>query len=129
MAWWQRDENGSSPLSERGDSPSTHLIGKPSAGAEYPRAGASFGPESPPLDLAAVPDMAASFQTAIEVARGQSARSWELRAVTSLCRLWQREGKGIQARAMLGEIYGWFTEGFETPDLIDAGKLLEELSG
>ena len=70
----------------------------------------------------------ASFRTAIEIARGQSAKSWELRAVTSLCRLWQRQGEGIQARAMLGEIYDWFTEGFNTPDLIDARKLLEELS-
>jgi len=68
------------------------------------------------------------FQRAIEVARRQSARSWELRATTSLCRLWQKQGKQGKARQVLAEIYGWFTEGFDTPDLRDARSLLEELS-
>lgn len=69
-----------------------------------------------------------SFQRAIEVARRQQAKSWELRATTSLCHLWQRQGKGEQARQLLEGIYGWFTEGFGTPDLVEARALLEELS-
>jgi predicted ATPase len=69
-----------------------------------------------------------SFQKAIEIARRQSARSLELRAVTSLSRLLQKQGKKEEARRMLAEIYGWFTEGFGTADLKDAKALLEELS-
>jgi class 3 adenylate cyclase/predicted ATPase len=68
------------------------------------------------------------FQKALEVARGQSAKSLELRAAMSLSRLWQRQGKKAEARQLLGEIYGWFTEGFETADLREARTLLEELS-
>jgi predicted ATPase len=70
----------------------------------------------------------ASFEKAIEVARWQSARSWELRASIGLARLWQKHGKTDEARELLGEIYSWFTEGFDTPDLIEARTLLEELS-
>ncbi|MCK5315480.1 MAG: tetratricopeptide repeat protein, partial [Anaerolineales bacterium] len=70
----------------------------------------------------------ASFDKAIEVARRQRARSWELRATTSLARLWQEQGKTNEARGMLGEIYAWFTEGFDTPDLKQAKALLEELA-
>ncbi len=69
----------------------------------------------------------ACFQQAIEIARQQSAKSWELRAATSLARLWQRQGKITEARQMLAEIYGWFTEGFATADLKDAQALLDEL--
>src|SRR5262249_43201728 len=65
---------------------------------------------------------------AIEIAHRQQAKSWELRAVTSLSRLLQREGKKDEARRMLAEVYGWFTEGFDTADLKDAKALLEELS-
>jgi predicted ATPase len=68
------------------------------------------------------------FQHAIEVARRQQAKSCELRAVMSLCRLWQRQGKKADAHQMLAEIYTWFTEGFDTADLIEAKTLLEELS-
>jgi predicted ATPase len=70
----------------------------------------------------------ASFHRAVEVARRQQARSWELRATTSLARLWQKQGKREEARRILAEIYGWFTEGFDTADLIEARTLLEELS-
>jgi predicted ATPase/DNA-binding SARP family transcriptional activator len=70
----------------------------------------------------------ASFDHAIEVARRQQAKSWELRATVSLCRLWQRRGKGEEAHQRLTEIYGWFTEGFDTPDLQKARALLQELS-
>jgi len=70
----------------------------------------------------------ACFQKAIEVARRQEARSWELRATMSLCRLWQSQGNRQEAREALAAIYGWFTEGFDTPDLQEAKALLEELS-
>jgi DNA-binding SARP family transcriptional activator/predicted ATPase len=69
----------------------------------------------------------ASFQRAIEVARGQDAKSWELRATTSLCRLWQEQGKHKKARRELAAIYGWFSEGFDTADLQEAKALIEEL--
>jgi predicted ATPase len=67
------------------------------------------------------------FLTAIEIARKQQAKSLELRAVTSLSRLWRQQGKKDEARRMLVEIYGWFTEGFDTKDLQGAKELLEEL--
>jgi predicted ATPase len=69
----------------------------------------------------------ASFQRALDVARRQGAKSLELRAAMSLGRLWQHEGKRAAARQLLGEVYGWFTEGFETADLQEARVLLEEL--
>jgi predicted ATPase len=70
----------------------------------------------------------ASYHKAIEVARRQQAKFWELRATMSLARLWQKQGKVAPARERLAEIYGWFTEGFDTADLRDARALLEELS-
>jgi len=69
-----------------------------------------------------------SFQQALDVARGQQARPLELRAAMSLARLWQNLGKAAEACELLGGIYGWFTEGFGTPDLIEARLLLGELS-
>jgi predicted ATPase/DNA-binding SARP family transcriptional activator/class 3 adenylate cyclase len=70
----------------------------------------------------------ACFQRALEVARRQSARSWELRAAMSLSRLWQKQGKNKAARKLLSDIYGWFTEGFDTPDLKEAQALLDALA-
>ncbi|PYN83190.1 MAG: hypothetical protein DMD96_03280 [Candidatus Rokuibacteriota bacterium] len=70
----------------------------------------------------------ASFRQAIERARHQNAKSLELRALVSLSRLWQRQGKREEARRMLADIYGWFTEGFDTADLQEAKVLLDELS-
>ena len=67
------------------------------------------------------------FRLAIDTARAQSARLLELRAASDLARLFKRQGKTAEARAMLAAIYGWFTEGFEFPDLKDAKALLEEL--
>jgi predicted ATPase len=72
------------------------------------------------------PDRAAAearFQKAREVARRQQARSYELRATTSLARLWRNQGKARQADAALKDVYGWFTEGLETPDLKDAREI------
>jgi class 3 adenylate cyclase/tetratricopeptide (TPR) repeat protein len=73
-------------------------------------------------------EAAECFREAIEVARRQSAKSWELRATMSLARLMVSQGRRDEARSMLADIYNWFTEGFDTADLIDAKKLLEELA-
>jgi predicted ATPase len=69
------------------------------------------------------------FHQALAVARRQQAKSWELRAATSLSRLWQQQSKRTEAYELLAPIYGWFTEGFDTADLREAKALLEELSG
>jgi predicted ATPase len=68
------------------------------------------------------------FRQALDVARHQQAKSLELRAAMSLSRLWQRQGRDAEARQLLGEIYGWFTEGFDTADLQEAKALLDALS-
>jgi predicted ATPase len=67
------------------------------------------------------------FQKALDIARRQQAKSLELRAAMSLSRLWQQQGKQEEARQMLADVYGWFTEGFDTADLQEAKALLEEL--
>jgi predicted ATPase len=64
---------------------------------------------------------------ALEIARGQQAKSLELRAALSLSRLWHRQGKGDAARRLLAEVYAWFTEGFDTADLKEAKALLDEI--
>ena len=79
----------------------------------------------------ALPDTAQAevcFQQALDVARHQQAKSWELRAAVSLSRLLQQQGKQVKARQLLAPIYGWFTEGFDTADLREAQALLDELS-
>jgi predicted ATPase len=70
----------------------------------------------------------ASFLRAIEIARAQSARLFELRAARNLARLWRDQGKTTDARDLLAPVYGRFTEGFDTPDLREAKALLDELS-
>jgi predicted ATPase len=70
----------------------------------------------------------ACFQTALDIARRQQAKSWELRAAMSLCRLWQQQGKHQEAHDLLTPIYGWFTEGFDTADLQEAKALLDKWS-
>ena len=72
-------------------------------------------------------DAESEFRQAIEFARQSSARSWELRSATSLARLLQAQGRRAEAKAELADIYNWFTEGFDTPDLQDAKSLLDEL--
>jgi predicted ATPase len=68
------------------------------------------------------------FREAIEIARNQNAKSYELRATMSLARLLKQQGRRDEARAMLADIYNWFTEGFDTADLKDAKALLDELN-
>jgi predicted ATPase len=70
----------------------------------------------------------ACFQHALAVARDQQARSLELRAATSLARLWQQQGQCAEAQQLLAEVYCWFTEGFDTADLQEAKTLLEVLT-
>ena len=87
------------------------------------------GAEAEPFDCAqGVAEAEACFHQAIEIARQQEAWSWELRATMSLCRLWQRQDRREEARALLAEIYGWFTEGFDTQDMQEAKALLDELA-
>ena len=73
------------------------------------------------------PQAEAYFQQALAVARRQQAKSWELRAAMSLSRLWQHQGKRAKACQVLAEVYDWFTEGFDTPDLQEARALLDAL--
>jgi predicted ATPase len=73
------------------------------------------------------PAAEACFQQALTVARRQQAKAWELRAATSLARLWQQQGRRAEARELLAPVYGWFTEGFDTADLQEAETLLDEL--
>jgi predicted ATPase len=70
----------------------------------------------------------ACFVKALGIARRQSAKTWELRTAASLARLWCDQGKRTEARNLLAPIYGWFTEGFDTPILKDAKSLLDQLA-
>jgi predicted ATPase len=67
------------------------------------------------------------YRVAIAVARGQQSKSLELRASTRLARLWREHDRRAEARDLLAPVYGWFTEGFDTPDLKEAKALLDEL--
>ena len=69
------------------------------------------------------------FRQAVAIARRQQAKSLELRATMSLARLWQRQGRRDEARATLAAVYSTFTEGFTTPDLVDAAAQLNSLAG
>ena len=68
------------------------------------------------------------YQNSLKIALKQSAKSLELRAAMSMSRLWQKQGKIEEARNLLGEVYSWFTEGFDTADLKEAKLLLERLA-
>ena len=89
--------------------------------------GPSSHPPTPPPHSQAEVEAEAYFQQAIEIARWQSAKSLELRAVMSLSRLWQQQGKRAEAHELLAEVYNWFTEGFDTVDLQEAKALLDQL--
>ena len=73
-------------------------------------------------------EAASCFHQALAIAQNQSAKSWELRAATSLAKLWQQQGKCHDAYDLLTPVYNWFTEGFDTADLMDARALLDALS-
>jgi predicted ATPase len=70
------------------------------------------------------PKAEACFRRAMDIARAQSAKLWELRAATSLARLWSNQGRRTEVHELLAPIHGWFTEGFGSPDLQDAAALL-----
>ena len=74
-------------------------------------------------------EVEACYQRALAIAKKQSAKMLSLRATTSLCQLWKRQGNSREAHQMLQEIYDWFTEGFDTPDLVEAKTLLNRLAG
>ena len=74
------------------------------------------------------PEVEQRFERALEVARSQQAKSYELRAAMSLGGLLQRRGDSGRARELLGGVYDWFSEGFDTPDLMEAKALLDEWS-
>jgi predicted ATPase len=69
-----------------------------------------------------------NFNRALAIAREQQAKSWELRAATSMAKLWRDQGRSPQARELLAPVHGWFTEGFETIDLKQAKSLLADLA-
>jgi predicted ATPase len=80
------------------------------------------------LSGAKVEDVEPYYLRSIELARSQEARTFELRAATGLARYWSERGRRVEARDLIAPIYGWFTEGFTTPDLMDARSLLGQLS-
>ena len=91
--------------------------------AEIHRTAGEIALMSPKLDAAKAE---AHFERAGAIARAQEAKSWELRTAMSMARLWRDQGKRDRARELLAPVYGWFTEGFDTPDLIEAKALLDE---
>ena len=91
------------------------------ASAQGRGAAGAVAPSAPPKPKPAT-------SRALAVARDQGARLWELRAATSLARLWRDQGKRAEAHDLLAPVYGWFTEGFDTADLKDAKALLDELA-
>jgi predicted ATPase len=93
--------------------------------AEVHRLAGEIALMSPQADT---PKAEAHFERALAVARQQQAKSWELRAAMSMAQLWRDQGKREEARELLAPVYGWFTEGFDTPVLQDAKALLDELA-
>jgi len=87
----------------------------------------SASPQAPSLKPQISQEAEGYFLKAIDIAQKQQAKSWELRATTSLARLWRVQGKTNEAHNLLAPVYGWFTEGFDTKDLLEAKRLLEEL--
>jgi predicted ATPase len=80
------------------------------------------------LQRASASEIEGHFNRALAVARDQNARAFELRAATSLARLWGEQGRRAEARELLAPVYGWFTEGFDTADLREAKALLDQLA-
>jgi predicted ATPase len=92
--------------------------------AEINRVAGEIALKSPEPDAAKAEEY---FDRALVIARQQQAKSWELRAATSMARLWRDQGKRDEARDLLAPVYGWFTEGFDTLDLKEAKDLLNDL--
>jgi predicted ATPase len=80
------------------------------------------------IGLNRVEEVETALQEALRVARHQQAKAYELRAATSLARLWGEQGRRTEARDLLAPVYGWFTEGFDTADLKEAKALLDQLA-
>jgi predicted ATPase len=78
--------------------------------------------------VAAGPQAEACWQQALALARRHQTKAWELRAALRLSQCWHRQGQGTQARQLLAPLYGWFTEGFDTPDLQEARAVLREVA-
>jgi predicted ATPase len=93
--------------------------------AEIHRLRGEFTARLPCPDPAKAED---SFRTALAIAREQGTLGYELRAATSLARLWGKQGRRGEARDLLAPVYGWFTEGFDTADLKEAKRLLDQLA-
>ena len=93
--------------------------------AEIHRIAGEIALRSPEPDM---PKAEAYFYRALNIARAQQAKSWELRAAMSMAQLWRDQGGRDAARELLAPLYGWFTEGFDTPDLKQARALLDELA-
>jgi predicted ATPase len=91
--------------------------------AEFHRLKGDLGVRSKAADST----IEASYQQALSVSRERGARALELRAATSLARFWSEHGKREEAAELLSPVYGWFTEGFDTPDLLEAKNLLDAL--
>ena len=111
--------NGRPPLIRRGNTQ------RQVAEADVLRIAGEIALRHPDLDAAKAE---AYFERALAVARQQQAKSWELRAAMSMARLWRDQGRPRQARELLAPVYGWFTEGFDTRDLMEAKALLQELA-
>jgi predicted ATPase len=101
------------------------VLGERGSDAEIHRLRGDLTNRLPHPDPAKAED---SFRTALAIAREQGTRGYELRAATSLARLWGKQGRRGEARDLLAPLYGSFTEGFDTADLKDAAKLLSELA-
>ena len=82
----------------------------------------------PQRDHGAEEEAAGCFRRAFDTAHRQGSKILELRAATSLARLWRQQGKIAQANDLLAPVYGWFTEGFDTPDLKESKALLDDLA-
>ncbi len=80
------------------------------------------------LDPGNLADAEASFRRAVALARRHQAKALELRATTSLARLWQQQGRGNEGHAALAAVYGTYTEGLTTPDLVDTAAQLDKLA-
>jgi predicted ATPase len=93
--------------------------------AEVHRVAGEIALKSPSPDVAKAE---AYFDRALDIARQQQAKSWELRAAMSMARLWRDQGKLEEALELLAPVYGWLTEGFDTRDLKEAKALLDELA-